>query len=170
MIIDLLTHISQFTDHFVDIHLLGHTLTDQNFCSYFIIFKNAPNLLNLQLDETHECNCVIDLFFTDTLQQKETSDSVLQPSCLFNATRTRCDIEEKLSKLHCQKNPDPPNTDGNIGKYAFGAIVAGLSILLLIMISLGFTVVYQIRRGHRTHLFMEQPVDDPSTAIIDYRS
>ena len=34
-----------------------------NFCSYFTIFKNAPNLLNLQLDETHECNCVIDLFY-----------------------------------------------------------------------------------------------------------
>ena len=63
MIIDLLTRISETANHFITIRLHGHKLTDDNFCSYYNIFKNAPDLLNLQLDELHECNCIVDLFY-----------------------------------------------------------------------------------------------------------
>jgi hypothetical protein len=172
MIIDLLTIISKTTNHFVDIHLHGHRLTDDNFCSYFTIFKNAPKLLNLVLDETHECNCIIELFYRDKIQETGSSNSVLQPSCLLDSSRQRCDIDAKLSVSNCNigaQNPDESNAGNNIGKYAFGGIIGGIIVLLLILLSLGFGVAYRIRRRRNTELFMEQPIENPLAAIIEER-
>jgi len=171
MIIDLLSSISQTTDHFIDIYLHGHSLNDKNFCSYFTIFKNAPNLLNLRLDDTHECNCVIDLFYMNKLLQDINNNSILEPTCLLNSTRTPCNIETKSSTLKCQENTDGSNPNDNIGNYAFGAIVAGLTVLVVVLLSLGATVVYQIRRRRNTELFMEQPIEieNPLDAVIEER-
>ncbi len=165
MIIDLLTKISQTTNRFVDIHLHGHLLSDHRFCSYFIVFKNAPNLLNLQLDESHECNCVIDLFFREKLPSNG-----LQPLCLLNSSRTQCDILAKLSVSKCPQNSRRSNTDDHTGNYAFGGLVAGLTILVLVLLSLGVTTVYRIRRRRRsTDLTMEEPIENPLDAIIEER-
>jgi len=171
MIIDLLSNISQTTDHFIDIYLHGHSLTDKNFCSYFTIFKNAPDLLNLRLDDTHECNCVIDLFYMNKLLQDINNNSILEPTCLLNSTRTPCNIETKSSTLKCQQNTDGSNPNDNIGNYAFGAIVAGLTVLVVVLLSLGATVVYQIRRRRNTEIFMEQPIEieNPLDAVIEER-
>lgn len=170
MIIDLLAHLSQTANHFINISLYGHTLTNENFCSYFTIFKNAPNLLNLQLDDTHECNCVVDLFYMNDLQQDTTNSSVVQPSCLSNTIRTPCDIQTQLSTSKCQQSSDQSNSkNNNIGDYAFGGVVGGLAILVMILLSLGFTVVYQIRRRRNTDLSMDQPVENPLDVVIEER-
>jgi hypothetical protein len=167
MMIDLLTKLSQTTNHFVDIYLHGHVLSDEHFCSYFTIFKNAPNLLNLQLDEFHECNCVIDLFFREKLSSTETTTD-LQPSCLLNSSRTQCDILMQLSRSKCLQNSRQSNTDDRTGNYAFGGLVAGLTILVLVLLSLGATAVYRIRRRRRnTDLTMEEPIENPLDAIIE---
>jgi hypothetical protein len=170
MIIDILTRISETTQHFTNIRLLGHSLTDENFCAYFKIFKNAPNLLNLQLDDAHECNCVVDLFYSDKLQQDLTNDSPLLPLCFFNSTRPHCNVNNQLSLSKCNINgQNPDNSDDNIGNYAFGAVVGGLTIVVFILLLLGFTVVYRIRRRRNTDLSMEQPVENPLAAIIEER-
>ncbi|CAF1161088.1 unnamed protein product [Rotaria sordida] len=172
MIIDLLTSISKIANHFITIGLYGHTLSNKNFCSYYKIFKNAPNLLQLELDKTHECNCVIDLFYSNQLREEITNYSLLQPTCLFNSTRMPCNIEKQLSLSNCTiggQHVDESNTDSKVGNYAFGAVVAVLTIVLLILLSLGFGVVYQIRRRRLTDLDMEQPVENPLNAIIEER-
>ncbi|CAF3812528.1 unnamed protein product [Rotaria sp. Silwood1] len=172
MIIDLLTSISQIANHFVTIRLYGHTLSDKNFCSYYKIFKNAPNLLHLELDKSHVCNCVIDLFYMNQFRQDITNASVLQPTCLFNSTRTPCNIDTQLSLSNCNlggQNPDELSTDSKVGNYAFGAVVGGLTVAVLVLILLGFSVVYQIRSRRNTDLDMEQPVENPLAAIIEER-
>ena len=149
MIIDLLTQISRRTNRSVDIHLRGHFLSDVHFCSFFTIFKNAPNLLNLHLDESQPCNCVVDLFFMD------------------KSTRRHCDILTQLSASKCPQNSDPSNSDDHLGSYAFGGLLAGLTIFVLLLLSLGFTAVYRIRRRQNTVLTMEEPLEDSFDAIID---
>ena len=167
MIIDLLTSISQTAVHFTNIRLLGHALTDENFCSYFKIFKNAPNLLDLQLDDQHECNCVTDLFYGEKIQNGITNDSVLIPLCLFNSSRTVCDINTQLAISKCGLNRQKPdNSDNNIGKYSSGAVI-GVTVLVILL--LGFTTVRQVRRRRNTDLTMDQPVENPLAAIIEER-
>ncbi|UJR22179.1 hypothetical protein I4U23_025243 [Adineta vaga] len=171
MIIDLLTHISQTANRLVDIYLAGHQLTDENFCSYFTIYKNAPKLLNLLLDESHKCNCIIELFYRDTVPDTRINNSILHPSCLLDASRQRCDIQAQLALSKCSlggQNPEPSHDDNNnIGDYAFGAIVAGVVVVLLVMLSLGYGVYQRRRRG--TELTMDQPVENPLAAIIEER-
>lgn len=173
MIIDLLQHLSQPATHFISIGLYGHTLSDDNFCSYFQIFKNAPNLLQLQLDDSHECNCVVDLFYTDQLPINNGNASVIRPTCLSNATRTQCDIDSQLQKQNCRvggQNPDNSNSGNSIGNVAFSALVAGSVIAVVIFVALGFTVVYRIRSRRNTDVVMEQPIENPLAAIIVERT
>ncbi|CAF1381359.1 unnamed protein product [Rotaria magnacalcarata] len=172
MIIDLLTSISISATHFIDVRLFGHTLSDKNFCSYFKIFKNAPDLLHLELDESHDCNCIIDLFYMNNVRRSVTNTSVLQPTCLSNFTRIPCDVETQLliSKCHIgSQNPDTPGGGNKIGKYAFGFIVAGIVVVVMVLLSLGFSVVYRIRRRRNTDLDMDQPIENPLAAIIEER-
>ncbi|CAF3292581.1 unnamed protein product, partial [Rotaria sp. Silwood2] len=94
------------------------------------------------------------------------------PTCLFNSTRTSCNIETQLALSNCNiggPNPDESNSDSKVGNYAFGAIVAGITVAVLVLLSLGFSVVYQIRRRRNTDLDMEQPVENPLAAIIEER-
>lgn len=170
MIIDLLTSISQTAYRFIDIGLHGHQLSDEKFCSYFQIFKNAPGLLQLHLDDTHDCNCVIDLFFTNN-GMKRISDSMNLPTCLTNVTRIPCNIDEEVSILKCKVSSgtsNNPNRDNNLGKYAFGFIAGGVVVLLMVLLLLGFGV-YRIKSRKNSILDMEQPVENPLAAIIEER-
>ena len=167
MIIDLLTSLSKTTQRFIDVRLLGHQLNESRFCSYLTVFQNAPNLLNLQLDPTHECNCIVDLFYTE-------KRFISRPTCLDDSNRTPCHIQMQASLSQCNLGgitPDKPNPDGNIGRYAFSAVMAGLGVFLLVLLSLGFGVVYQIRRNRRgTDLDMEHPIVNPLAAIVEESS
>jgi hypothetical protein len=174
MIIDLLTGLSNSANHTIKISLLGHTLNDSNFCSYFTTFQKSPNLLHLELDETHECNCVVDLFYQDEHIQTAMNDSLRKPTCLFNTTRTRCNIQSQITILKCsvaKPNPDDSGTNSpNIGNYAFIGIMVGLAVVLLILFGLGTGVVYRARQSRRmTILDMEEPIENPLAAIIEER-
>ncbi|CAF1408235.1 unnamed protein product [Adineta steineri] len=168
MIIDLLTHLSQTTNHFIDIYLRGHLLNDENFCSYFKIFQNAPNLLNLILDNSHECNCIIELFYRDKLQDINNNSLLMHPTCLLDSSRNRCDIQTQLTLSKCPTN-SYTNSDDTIGDYAFGGVIAGVIVALLLLLSLGFGVVHKIRQRRNTDLTMEKPVENPLAAIIEER-
>lgn len=172
MVVDLLTRISSTTTHFVNIHLLGHQLADDNFCDYFTIFKNAPDLLNLFLDNSHQCNCVVELFFRDKLRESASNNSTSHPACLLDTSRQRCDIQTQLSTAKCSvsgTSPTSADSDNSIGDYAFGGIVAGTVVVLAVLLSLGFGVVYQIRRRRGTVLTMEHPVENPLAAVVEER-
>ncbi|CAF0771716.1 unnamed protein product [Adineta ricciae] len=171
MIIDVLTKLSQTTTRFVDIYLRGQHLTDENFCSYFTVYKNAPSLLNLFLDQSHPCNCIVELFYRDTVPETRINNSMSHPACLLDSSRQRCNIQAQISVSNCQigaQKPDTSDGDNDLGDYAFGAVVAGVVVVLLVMLSLGYGV-YQIRRRRNTVLTMEQPVENPQTAIVEER-
>ncbi|CAF1255216.1 unnamed protein product [Adineta steineri] len=175
MIIDLLTRLSTSANQTIEISLLGHTLNDSNFCSYFSIFQKAPNLLHLELDETHECNCVVDLFYQDEHIQMTKNDTLKRPKCLLDTPRRiRCNIQSQLTTSKCsvdKPNPLGPGTGGqNIGDYAFTGVMIGLGVVLLILLGLGTGVLYRVRKNRRlTILDMEEPIENPLAAIIEER-
>lgn len=170
MVIDLLTHLSNSASQIIEVSLLGHILNDTNFCSYFQVFRKSPNLIHLELDETHECNCVVDLFFDDEHIDMYLNDSLILPICLLNTTRARCDIQSQLTLSKCSfgNGNSDPNTSGDIGSYAFIGIMAGLAVVLIALLAVGSRVVYRTRKGRRmTILDMEDPVDSPSSTSIE---
>jgi hypothetical protein len=175
MIIDLLKRLSNSANRTIHISLLGQTLNEDNFCSYFTIFRQSPNLLHLELDETHPCNCIVDLFYSDEYIQITKNDSLKRPICLSNTTRTRCDIDSQLITSKCSMggpNPDGPGgSGGSNGNYAFVGIMVGLGVVLLIIFGIGSGVVYRTTRRRRrmTLLDMEEPVENPLAAIIEER-
>ena len=172
ILIEVLKRISDGANHFINIYLNGYQLSEQYFCSYLEIFKKAPNLLKLHLDSEHRCNCIIDLFNTQILRSGHQNSSLLGPMCLLEADRVPCDLEAQSLTSKCNiahPNPDSTDPDGQLGNYAFGGIVAGVSVLVFILVALGFTAVYKIRRRRSTILDMEQPVENPLTAIIEER-
>ena len=172
MLILLLERLSQSATHFIDIHLFGQRLNDREFCSYFSIFQKAPNLFNLHLDESHECNCVVDLLYTERIQQLTASNSLIRPACLSNPTRVPCNVQTQAITSKCsvsRPNPDGSGSDEKLGKYAFAGIVAGVSVLLVVLLSLGFGVVYRVRRRRSIELDMEYPIENPLGAIIKER-
>jgi len=69
----------------------------------------------------------------------------------------------------CQQNSDGWDTNDNIGNYVFSAIIAGLTIFVLVLLAFGCSVVYQIRRRRNTDLFMKQPVENSLAVIIEER-
>ncbi len=69
----------------------------------------------------------------------------------------------------CQQNSDGWDTNDNIGNYVFSAIIAGLTIFVLVLLAFDFSVVYQIRRRRNTDLFMKQPVENSLAVIIEER-
>ena len=102
-----------------------------------------------------------------------TTDSLIRPRCTLNSTRIRCNIEIQLSISNCnlgEQNTDQSNTDRNIGKYALGAIVGAVIVVLLASISLSFSIVYRKRRRDSAILTMEHPVENPLAVIIEERS
>lgn len=170
MVIDLLRRVSNSANQTMQVSLLGHSLNGSDFCAYFQIFQQAPNLLRLELDETHVCNCVVDLFYGDENIQLILKDSLIEPTCVLNLTRARCDIQSQLILSKCsfgKQNSDNSNTNGDIGSYAFIGVMAGLTIVLIALLALGSSVVYRARRTRRkTILDMEDPVDHRFTASI----
>ena len=171
MIIDLLTQLGNSANQTIRISLLGHTLDDENFCSYFTIFQKSPNLLHLELDPTHECNCVVDLFYQDEHIQTITNDSLQIPACLSNITRTRCDIQSQITMSKCSiAKPNPNEPETNVGDYAFIGIMVGLAVVVLVLVALGSSVAYRVRKNRRgTILDMEEPIENPLATIIEER-
>jgi hypothetical protein len=169
MVIDLLTIISNSADQIIQVSLLNHTLNDTNFCSYFQIFRQAPNLLRLELDETHECNCIVDLFYDDEHMPMILNDTLMQPSCLLNSSRARCDIQSQLSLSQCSVGkPNPGSDSGDIGTVAFIGTMVGLAIVLVVLLALGSRVVYRARLARSmTILDMENPVDNLEATTVD---
>ncbi|CAF0735636.1 unnamed protein product [Adineta ricciae] len=175
MIIDLLTCLSNAANRTIAVSLLGRTLHESHFCSYFNVFSKSPNLLRLELDETHECNCVVDLFYQDEFVQIVKNDSLKRPQCLHDMRRTRCNIQEQLSTSKCSiamPNPDKPDRNGrNVGNEAFIGIMVGLSVFLLVLLAVGTGVAYRARANRRmTILDMEVPIENPLAVIIEERS
>ncbi|UJR26958.1 hypothetical protein I4U23_008265 [Adineta vaga] len=172
MIIDFLNRLSTSANQTIQISLLGQTLNDSYFCSYFSIFNKSPNLLHLELDETHQCNCVVDLFYQDEFIQIVKNDSLKRPKCLHDMRRIRCDIQEQLITSKCLINkPDSggsENNDRNIGYYAFISII---TVVLGVFLLAGIArVVYRVRRNRRmTILDMEEPIENPLKMVIDER-
>lgn len=170
MIIDLLTIISNSANQTIQVSLLNHKLNDTNFCAYYQIFQQAPNLLHLELDEAHECNCIVDLFYDDERIQMILNETLIQPSCLLNTSRARCDIPSQLSLSQCSVGQTNPKDSGygDIGTMAFISTMVGLTIVLVALLALGSRVVYRARRARgMTILDMEDPVDNPSATIVD---
>jgi hypothetical protein len=171
MIIDLLTRISNKTEHHIDIQLAGHRLTDRHICSYMKIVKQAPNLLRLHLDRSHECNCIVELFFAEqTIEQHMNNTFMVLPSCVHNRTRSRCNIQTQIIQGKCnfgEQSTDLSTSDNTVGHYAFGGIIAGIAVLVVILLSFGFRAVY--RRRRHTILDMEQPIENPLTTVIEQR-
>lgn len=169
MVIDLLTRLSESANQTIQVSLLGHTLNDTDFCSYFQVFRQSPNLIRLELDETHECNCIVDLFFDDEHMGIILNDTLIQPTCLLNATRARCDIPSQLALSKCSVgNDNSGDNSGDIGSYAFIGVMAGLTAVLIVLLALGSSVVYRARKGRRrTILDMEYPVDNPSASTCE---
>ena len=170
MVIDLLTVLSNSANQTIEVSLLNHTLNGTNFCRYYQIFKQAPNLLRLELDKTHECNCIVDLFYDEEHAQLIFNDTLMEPACVLNSTRGRCDIQQQLILSQCsvgQANPDDPG-DSDMGTLAFAGTMAGLTIVLLALLALGSSVIYRARRGRLfTILDMEDPVENVSDATVD---
>ena len=160
MIIDLLTIVSNSANQIVDVSLLNHTLNGTYFCSYYRIFQNAPNSIRLELDETHPCNCIIDLFYNDDYQQMIQNDSLIEPSCALNTTRARCDIYNQLTASNCPtRSSQAQNPDlGDIGTIGFVGTMVGLLVVVVVLLALGSRVVYRARRVRgMTILDMEDP-------------
>lgn len=194
MIIDLLTQLSNTANQNLDISLLGHTLNESNFCSYFQVFRNSPNLIRLELDETHECNCVIDLFFDDEHIGLIFNDTLIQPTCLSNTSRSRCNIDSQLVISKCSvgnSGSDNSNHNGDIGNYAFIGVMVGLSVVLIALLALGSSVVLRSKKDlqnsvpvmedlendlsvtypeqgdNSTTVNTQDPVDNPSSVTIE---
>ena len=166
MIIDLLTIISNSANQTIQVSLLDHRLNASNFCSFFQIFQNAPNLLRLELDETHPCNCITDLFYDDEHQQLFENDTLSEPSCIFNTSRGRCDIQSQLIISKCSfGNMKPDNGDdfGDIGTIGFIATMAGLLVVVVALLALGSRVVYRARRVRGMTIL---DMDDPGDGIV----
>lgn len=169
MVIDLLTIISNSANQTIQVSLLNHKLNDTHFCAFFQIFDQSPNLLQLELDETHECNCVVDLFYDDKHTQMILNDTLIQPTCLLNTSRARCDISSQLSLSQCSVGkPNPGSNNGDIGTVAFISTMVGLTVVLIVLLALGSRVVYRVRRARgMTVLDMENPVDNPAATTVD---
>jgi hypothetical protein len=123
----------------------------------------------LELDETHECNCIVDLFYDDEHMPMILNDTLMQPSCLLNSSRARCDIKSQLSISQCSVGkPNPGSDSGDIGTVAFIGTMVGLTIVLVVLLALGSRVVYRVRQARRmTILDMENPVDNLETTTVD---
>ncbi|CAF2433975.1 unnamed protein product [Rotaria sp. Silwood2] len=175
MIINLLERLSNSINQTIKISLLGYKLNVENFCSYFTIFTKTSNLFQLELDETHECNCIVDLFFNDTHIPISMNDSLIQPTCIFNTTRTHCDIQSQLIISKCSINkPNPDGSDTNNdngGNYKFIGIMVGMGGVLLILLAVGSSIAYRRRRKSRrgTIIDMEEPIENPLAVIIEER-
>lgn len=163
MIIDLLTIVSNSANQTIEVSLLNHTLNGTYFCSYYQIFKNAPNFLRLELDENHPCNCIIDLFFNDDYQQMFQSDVLIEPVCVTNTSRARCDIQNQLTASNCpSRGSQAPNSNvGDIGTIGFIATMVGLFVVVLALLALGSRVVYRARRVRGMTVL---DMDDPGVA------
>ena len=175
MIIDLLSVLSRSANRTMRVRLLGRVLNDNHFCSYFTIFQKAPNLLHLELDDDHQCNCVVDLFYDDEHLQGPTNPSERQPRCLSNTTRLRCDIQKQLKLSQCsvgKPNPDGSGSDtGLIGNYAFIGVMAGLGTVVLLLLGIGSGALYRARKTRRfTDVDMEEPVEDAPAATTNEES
>ena len=165
MVIDLLTIVSNFANQTIQVSLLNHTLNDTNFCSYFQIFQNAPNLLRLELDETQDCNCIIDLFYDDEHMEMILNDTLMDPLCILNSSRSRCDIQSMLIVSQCSVGVAKPDDSNpvDIGTMAFISIMVGLTVVLVALLALGSRVIYRARRVRgMTILDMEDPMDRSS--------
>jgi hypothetical protein len=160
MVVDLLKIISNSANQTIQVSLLNHKLNDTDFCSYFHIFQQAPNLLRLELDEGHECNCIVDLFYDEEHMGIILNDTLMQPSCLLNSSRARCDIQSQLSLSQCSLGrPNPRPGYGDIGTIAFVGTMVGLTSVLIVLLALGSRAVYRARQARRpTILDMEYPV------------
>ena len=175
MIVDLLAKLSHSANRTVHVRLLGQTLNDSHFCSFFSIFQHAPNLLRLELDVTHECNCVVDVFFNDEQFQGTTNHPQGRPSCLSDPTRLRCDIRSQLTLSKCsisRPTPDESGSNtGNLSKMAFIGMMVGLAVAVLSLLLLGSGMAYRVRRTSRrlTEVDMEQPAENPLAAVIEER-
>ena len=175
MIVDLLAKLSHSANRTVQVRLLGHTLNDSHFCSFFSIFQHAPNLLHLELDATHECNCAVDLFFNDEQLQSTTNRPPMRPICLSDSTRPRCDIRAQLALSKCSLGKPIPDESGsntgNLSKMAFIGMMVGLAVAVLSLLLLGSGMAYRVRRTRRrlTEVDMEQPVENPLAAVIEER-
>ncbi|CAF1352441.1 unnamed protein product [Rotaria magnacalcarata] len=173
MIANLLGRLSNSINQTVTISLLGHTLHDRDFCLFYKIFQKTSNLLQLELDETHECNCIVDLFYNDKNESVAIDVTLKEPICLLNNTRARCDIPSQsiISKCPIDKpNPSGPGTNGNYG-LAVALIGVGVTILMILIAS-GSVIAYRRRRGDRrsTVIDMEKPIENPLTVIMAQRS
>ncbi|CAF2597478.1 unnamed protein product [Rotaria sp. Silwood2] len=135
-------------------------------------FQNMTFLTN---NETHECNCIVDLFFNDTHIPISMNDSLIQPTCIFNTTRTHCDIQSQLIISKCSINkPNPDGSDTNNdngGNYKFIGIMVGMGGVLLILLAVGSSIAYRRRRKSRrgTIIDMEEPIENPLAVIIEER-
>jgi hypothetical protein len=175
MLIDLLARISYAPNRTVTVSLLGLTLDDSNFCSYYTIYQQSSHSLRLELDPSHECNCIVDLFFEQS--EGSTINNLAQPMCLLNSTRTPCNIQTQIALSKCEidgQKPDPSSPgDNNWDNYIFAGVIASVAFILLIIMAVGSTAVYRARRNRRnTDLDMDQPVEtveNPLTAAIQER-
>ncbi|CAF3445501.1 unnamed protein product [Rotaria sp. Silwood1] len=175
MMINLLKRLSNSKNQSIIISLLGYKFNDDNFCSYFTIFQQSSNLFQFELDETHECNCIVDLFFNYTQIQIIMNDSLIQPICLFNTTRTHCDIQTQLTISKCsidKPNPDESDANNDDGvNYKFIGIMLGMGGVLLILLGVGSGVVYRRRQKnrHMTVIDMEEPIENPLAVVMEQR-
>ena len=175
MVVDLLSILSRSANQTVRVRLLGRVLSENHFCSYFSSFQKAPNLLHLELDEDHPCNCVVDLFYDDEHLQGTTNPAQRQPACLSNTTRVRCDIQKQLKLSQCsvgKPNPDGSGSDtGILGKYAFIGVMAGVGTVVLLLLGIGSGAFYRARKTRRfTDVDMEDPVDNATATPTEESS
>ncbi|CAF3437187.1 unnamed protein product [Rotaria socialis] len=173
MIVNLLGRLSKSINQTLTISLLGHTLNDRDFCLFYKIFQKTSNLLQLELDETHECNCIVGLFYNDKNESIAVDVTLKKPICLLNNTRTRCDTQSQsiISKCPIDKpNPSGPGAKGIDG--LVGALIGVGVAILVILIAFGSAIAYRRRRVDRrlTLIDMEEPIENPLAVIMEQRS
>lgn len=147
VLIGILEKLSGKANQRVQIDLAGHRLSDEKFCSYLKIVKKAPTLLDLHLDSSHPCNCILDLF--------EITDC------------PKCDLQNQTSFYRCQLSSEK-NDDG-IGPYAFTGLIVGVSVFLFILMLVGGGFLYRRRRKGDADLDMEHPIENPLAVVIQKR-
>lgn len=163
MVIDLLESLSESINQTLAVSLLGYALNDSNFCEYYKIFQKSSNLLQLELDETHKCNCVVDLFYDNILKQV---------TCLLNTTRIPCDIQSQVNSLKCPVDkPNPSDSRRGDKNNILMGVLIGLAALVIVLVVISLIVRRRRQRINRRMAiaYMADSVENPLAVIIEQR-